>query len=97
MGLFRRNGHDGTAVDSDTLTAPSAAGAGHRSAVQAGVPGRCSVCDGYGYIDHIDMVNRRQTQHCPDCGHKWEFSFDEDGDVIDLTDSALAEQSAPTV
>ena len=91
MGLFRRNGHGGTAGATDTVVAPpEQAETRPRSAVQAGVPGRCSACNGFGYIDHIDMVNRRQTQHCPDCGHKWEFSFDEDGDVIDLTDSALA-------
>ena len=91
MGLFRRHGHDGSQGGTDTLTArPTGADGVHRAAVQAGVPGRCPVCDGFGYIDHIDMVNRIQTQHCRACAHKWEFSFDEDGDVIDLTDAALA-------
>ena len=75
MALFRRKDATGTATE--------------EPAVQAGVPGRCRLCDGFGYIDRIDMVNRFQTQHCLDCGHAWEFSFDADGAVIDLTDDAV--------
>jgi hypothetical protein len=85
MGMFRKSDHhDGT-----TLTPERA----QRAAVEPGVPGRCPSCDGFGYIDHIDMVNRLQTQHCRDCAHRWEFSFDEAGavvEVIDLTDSSQA-------
>lgn len=82
MGLFHRK----QTIDlADEATTPAAEPA-HKAAVHAGVPGRCPTCDGFGYIDHIDMVNRYQRQHCRNCGHAWEFSFDDDGDVIDLTD-----------
>ena len=86
MGLFRRKQQAGAIID---LRVDEPAPTEHnRAAIQAGVPGRCPACDGFGYIDRIDMVNRHQTQHCLDCGKVWSFSFDEDGDVIDLTDSA---------
>ncbi len=82
MGLLRRR----SAADAvtDITPAPDAARTLH-----AGAPGRCSVCNGFGYIDNIDMVNRLQTQHCRDCGHSWSFNFDDDGDVLDLTDAAI--------
>ena len=84
MALLRRN-RAAEAAGAATTAEPEPRS---RAAVQAGVPGRCPVCDGFGYIDHIDMVNRTQAQHCRECGHPWSFSFDEDGDVIDLTDGA---------
>ena len=86
MGLFRSR--SGQYSEGSTLTSERG-----RAAVEAGVPGRCPACDGFGYIDHIDMVNRIQTQHCRDCAHRWEYGFDEAGhvvEVIDLTDSAMA-------
>ena len=86
MGLLRRKQQADTTID--LRDDASSAQEPKRSAVQAGVPGRCPTCDGFGYIDRIDMVNRNQTQHCLECGHVWSFSFDEDGEVIDLTDSA---------
>lgn len=85
MGFFRRK----RTIDL-TEEAPADAGehdaVGHKAAVHAGVPGRCPTCDGFGYIDNIDMVNRYQRQHCRECNHVWEFTFDEDGEVLDLTD-----------
>ena len=83
MARFRLRRQAAAEVVVDLREAPA-----QRSAVQAGVPGRCPECDGFGYIDGIDMVNRYQTQHCRECGHSWSFSFDEEGDVIDLTDPA---------
>ena len=78
MGLFRRK-HD-TIDLTDAATATPTAGPqdapAHPAAVHAGVPGRCPTCDGFGYIDHIDMVHRYQRQHCRTCGHVWEFTFD---------------------
>jgi hypothetical protein len=92
MGLFRKSDHhDGTTLTPEP-PAPSTAQPS-RATITAGVPGRCPACDGFGYIDHIDMVNRIQTQHCRNCAHRWEYSFDEAGEVvevIDLTDSAQA-------
>ena len=85
MGLFRKKSD---VVDEAPVAAPPAAEPRSRAAVQAGVPGRCPECDGFGYIDHIDMINRTQSQHCRECGHAWAFSFDEDGDVLDLTDGS---------
>ena len=86
MGLFRKSDqHEGTTLTTEPVR--------RTPRVQAGVPGRCPSCDGFGYIDHIDMINRIQTQHCRDCAHRWEYSFDEAGEVtevIDLTDSAQA-------
>ena len=89
MGLFRRRPATDVMVDERIGTEADTEDR-HRSAVQAGVPGRCPDCDGFGYIDQIDMIHRTQTQHCRDCGHVWSFSFDEAGDVIDLTDDSLA-------
>ncbi|MDE0803397.1 MAG: hypothetical protein OSA99_08745 [Acidimicrobiales bacterium] len=83
MGLFRRKDTidltDGDAAPQPTTDEP-------RAGIHAGVPGRCPTCDGFGYIDHIDMVHKYQRQHCRTCGHVWEFTFDDTGDVLDLTD-----------
>ncbi|WP_436793158.1 hypothetical protein [Actinospongicola halichondriae] len=87
MGLFRRKDiidltDDAMALSSEAEATPSTT----EASLHAGVPGRCPTCDGFGYIDHIDMVHRYQRQHCRTCGHVWEFTFDEAGDVLDLTD-----------
>lgn len=78
MGLFRRK----ETVSLAERIEPKPAAPAH----QPGVPGRCPECDGFGYIDHIDMINHFQSQHCRSCGHEWEFYFDDD--VIDLRDDA---------
>ena len=36
-----------------------------------GRPSRCPECNGRGYLDHIDMVDRIMYEHCTECGHKW--------------------------
>ena len=36
-----------------------------------GRPGRCPQCGGVGYLDRVDIVDRIQYEHCPDCFHKW--------------------------
>lgn len=82
MGWFRRS------RASDPVEASDDADPAHEAAVHAGVPGRCPVCDGFGYIDNIDLRNRIQSQHCRACRHVWEFSFDDEGVVIDLRDPA---------
>ncbi len=75
MGLFRRHKEHDEGSGRDPL-----------AAIEPGVPGRCPRCDGFGYIDHLDLVNRYQTQHCRDCGHRWEYAFDADGHVVDVED-----------
>ena len=93
MGLFRRKTPGGVVEQAVPAPEPEHRDPVQRAAVHAGVPGRCPQCDGFGYIDHIDLKHRFQTQHCLTCRHSWEFSFDGDGEVIDLTDSAV-ERSA---
>lgn len=36
-----------------------------------GRPGRCPECNGRGYLDHIDLVDRIMYQHCTECRHEW--------------------------
>jgi len=36
-----------------------------------GLPGRCPECNGRGYLDRIDIVDRIMYEHCTDCFHKW--------------------------
>ena len=31
----------------------------------------CPKCGAFGFLDHIDIVDRVQYEHCPDCDHKW--------------------------
>ena len=88
MGLFRRKAKIDLTDSGSATPVTDDTGDDHQAAVHAGVPGRCPTCYGFGYIDHIDMVHRYQRQHCRACGHVWEFTFDEAGDVLDLTDIA---------
>lgn len=73
MGLLRRK-----SATTNTTTATRE--------ITPGVPGRCPSCDGFGYIEQIDLVNFWQSQHCRECGHRWEYQFDEDGHLVDMTD-----------
>lgn len=90
MGLFRRK--DTIDLTDSSSTPSDPAGDEQPAGVHAGVPGRCPTCDGFGYIDHIDMVHKYQRQHCRTCGHVWEYTFSDAGDVLDLTD---IEQGSP--
>lgn len=90
MGWFRRSRATDQAEVTDAAPVQEAA-------IHAGVPGRCPVCDGFGYIDNIDLRNRIQTQHCRECRHVWEFSFDDEGVVIDLRDPAPDDQAPAPV
>jgi hypothetical protein len=42
-----------------------------------GSPSLCPECGKPGYLDHIDMVRRRQFQHCPYCEAKWVLTEEE--------------------
>ena len=39
-----------------------------------GFPTSCPDCGGRGYLDHLDLVDRTQDQHCVDCSYKWTTS-----------------------
>jgi hypothetical protein len=39
--------------------------------LQWGRPSRCPECNGRGYLDHIDMVDRIMYEHCTECSHTW--------------------------
>ena len=43
-----------------------------------GEPGPCPKCDGDGFLDRLDMIDRVAEVHCVDCGHKWS---EREGDV----------------
>ena len=36
-----------------------------------GAANPCPACGSAGFLDHIDIIDRVQFEHCPDCGHKW--------------------------
>ena len=40
------------------------------------LPNACPVCDGRGYLEHINLVHETKTQTCQDCGHRWESLID---------------------
>ena len=42
-----------------------------------GQPGRCPECNGVGYLDHIDMIDRIMYQHCTECMHRWAITESE--------------------
>ncbi len=41
-----------------------------------GYPDDCPRCGGSGYLDRMDMVSRRQWQHCRDCKMEWSVPID---------------------
>jgi hypothetical protein len=45
--------------------------------LEFGVPTRCPRCDGWGYIDRLDLVARLMQLHCPTCYDHWEISEDQ--------------------
>ncbi|MBV8958870.1 MAG: hypothetical protein JO087_08885 [Actinobacteria bacterium] len=36
-----------------------------------GRPNPCPECGSPGFLEHIDIIDRIQYEHCPECGHKW--------------------------
>jgi hypothetical protein len=58
------------AIDLAKAEAKSEARAEGRAEVW-GRPGRCPACGERGYLDRVDIVDRVQYEHCPDCFHKW--------------------------
>ena len=45
--------------------------------LEFGLPMPCPSCSQPGYLDSIDLSERRMYQHCPACFTKWETSEDE--------------------
>ena len=36
-----------------------------------GAANPCPQCGKPGFLEHVDIIDRIQYEHCPDCGHKW--------------------------
>lgn len=71
LGLLRKvrsNRVDIDLTESHTETPPSRPA---RRLNGFGFPTLCPECRGRGYLDHLDLVDRTQDQHCVDCGYKW--------------------------
>ena len=77
MGLFerlqaaKRDRERGGVID---LAGPEPATRAGGPKAAFGMPSPCPECGKPGYLDHIDLVRRRQYQHCPYCLHKWEMT-----------------------
>lgn len=67
MGLFRKPTAVGTLAVGDAI---AVALAPPRPPVWAR-PNRCPLCNGKGFLDRIDVVDRIQYEHCTECTHKW--------------------------
>lgn len=63
MRLFGRRRVEATAVQLD-LT-------GEEPVIRLGYPRDCPECGHHGYLDHVDIEQGEQTEHCPSCGHRW--------------------------
>jgi hypothetical protein len=80
MGLLDRiraaqgqgEGNDATTAVSEAETIVIAEP--ERPRQEWGKPGRCPECNGRGYLDHIDLVDRMMYQHCTECRHQWTIS-----------------------
>jgi hypothetical protein len=67
-----RQAREGRVID---LTAAElATEAPPKPRLEWGKPSRCPECNGRGYLDHIDMIDRVMYQHCTECGHKWKVT-----------------------
>lgn len=71
MGLFRKPTGRQPGVEVPTVgDAIAVALAPPRAPVWAR-PNRCPACNGKGFLDRIDVLDRIQYEHCTECGHKW--------------------------
>ncbi|MEY2569839.1 MAG: hypothetical protein QOE63_189 [Acidimicrobiaceae bacterium] len=69
MGLFGRKQQDDDVVDLRPQPVPTK--------LEFGLPTRCPSCSQPGYLDSIDLTEKRMYQHCPVCFTKWETTEDE--------------------
>jgi len=68
MGLFRRNHDAETVID---LREPNPEPQ-REAAPKWGTPVSCPVCDGRGYLEHIDPFKEIMYLHCVSCGAKYD-------------------------
>jgi hypothetical protein len=74
MGLWERLNKE---TDTDVVEASGPTiGEAVQTARQAraevwGRVGRCPKCDGLGYLDRIDVIDRIMYEHCTECGNRW--------------------------
>jgi uncharacterized protein (DUF983 family) len=64
MGLFGRKKHE-PVIDLRTPLPTF-------TKFEFGLPTRCPECGQPGYLDSIDLTEKRMYQHCPSCFTKWE-------------------------
>jgi hypothetical protein len=64
-------GTDATAVASAGVADVDTQQTSTKPRQEWGRPGRCPECNGRGYLDHIDLVDRIMYQHCTECRHAW--------------------------
>lgn len=58
--------------------------------IEWGIPTRCPMCDAWGYIDRLDLVDRAMLLHCPSCMFRWEITEEQ----IDAVKEREAAESA---
>ncbi len=49
---------------------------GDEPVIRLGYPSDCPQCGHRGFLDHVDIRNRSQTEHCTACGHRWNETAD---------------------
>ena len=64
----RRGGAPGGERSSDALRSQQA---------QFGRANPCPNCGSPGFLDHLDIIDRIQYEHCPECGHEWSQTEEE--------------------
>lgn len=70
MRLFARRRKETEQVEIDLR--------GDEPVIRLGYPNNCPQCGHRGYLDHIDVENHTQAEHCTACGHRWSESIDSD-------------------
>jgi uncharacterized protein (DUF983 family) len=75
MGLWERLHKEDTDVVAHEDAGPTIAEAvqtAHTVHAEVwGRPGRCPKCEGRGYLDRIDVIDRIMYEHCTECGNQW--------------------------
>jgi hypothetical protein len=72
MGLWERLHKDEVAASGPSVLEAMARAEERREVW--GRPSRCPRCNGVGYLDRVDLVDRVQYEHCTECFHKWQVT-----------------------